>query len=148
MVAWLLLEPGVLPAGAALCACCQVRSDEAFLQELNEAMDKMNALGAWEMEGKAKDVLALLGLSDPNMKIEAMSGGQVCSSTTCSCTASNTNSCAAVCLRLSEPCVCGCLQARKVAVASALLGTPEVLILDEPTNHMDVQVRLIANAVP
>jgi ABC transport system ATP-binding/permease protein len=32
-------------------------------------------------------------------------------------------------------------QARKVAVASALLGTPDVLILDEPTNHMDVQVR-------
>ena len=32
------------------------------------------------------------------------------------------------------------VQARKVAVSSALLGTPEVLILDEPTNHMDVQV--------
>lgn len=82
------------------------------IQELNKAMDKMNALDAWELEGRAKDVLALLGLSDPNMKIEAMSGGQ----------------------------------ARKVAVASALLGTPEVLILDEPTNHMDVQVCLMTFA--
>lgn len=58
-------------------------------------MDRMNALGAWELETKAKDVLALLGLSDPNMKIEAMSGGQ----------------------------------ARKVAVASALLGTPECVLI-------------------
>jgi ABC transport system ATP-binding/permease protein len=83
-------------------------SEGQLVQELNDAMDKMNALGAWELEGNAKNVLALLGISDPSMKIEAMSGGQ----------------------------------ARKVAVASALLGTPEVLILDEPTNHMDVQVRL------
>ena len=35
------------------------------------------------------------------------------------------------------------VQARKVAVSSALLGTPEVLILDEPTNHMDVQVCIL-----
>jgi ATPase subunit of ABC transporter with duplicated ATPase domains len=32
-------------------------------------------------------------------------------------------------------------QRRKVAVAAALLGAADVVILDEPTNHMDVQVR-------
>ena len=32
-------------------------------------------------------------------------------------------------------------QRRKVAVASALIGSPDMLILDEPTNHMDVQAR-------
>ena len=48
------------------------------VQKLNEAMDKMNALGAWELETRAKDVLALLDIPDPNMKIKAMSGGQVC----------------------------------------------------------------------
>ena len=31
-------------------------------------------------------------------------------------------------------------QKRKVAVAGSLLGAPDLLILDEPTNHMDVQV--------
>lgn len=69
-------------------------------------MNKMTALDAWELETNAKDVLAHVGIQNPTMKIEAMSGGQ----------------------------------ARKVAVAAALLGSPDVLILDEPTNHMDVQV--------
>lgn len=76
------------------------------MQELNKAMDQMQALKAWELEANAKEALAQVGIIDPKMKVKAMSGGQ----------------------------------ARKVAVASALLGTPDVLILDEPTNHMDVQV--------
>lgn len=70
-------------------------------------MDNMTALNAWELEADAKSVLARVGIQNPGMKIEAMSGGQ----------------------------------ARKVAVAAALLGSPDVLILDEPTNHMDVQAR-------
>lgn len=75
------------------------------LQELNTAMDRMTALDAWELDANAKIVLERVGIQNPGMKIEAMSGGQ----------------------------------ARKVAVAAALLGSPDVLILDEPTNHMDVQ---------
>lgn len=70
-------------------------------------MDKMTALDAWELEASAQAVLAQVGIKNPSMKIDAMSGGQ----------------------------------ARKVAVAAALLGSPDVLILDEPTNHMDVQVK-------
>jgi ABC-type ATPase involved in cell division len=66
----------------------------------------MTALGAWELEAKAKEALENVGISDPNMPVHKMSGGQ----------------------------------RRKVAVAAALLGAPDLLILDEPTNHMDVQV--------
>lgn len=32
-------------------------------------------------------------------------------------------------------------QRRRVALAAALLSAPDVLILDEPTNHMDLEVR-------
>ena len=76
-------------------------------QALNKAQDKMNALGGWELEQRAKEALGEVGITSPDMKVEAMSGGQ----------------------------------RRKVAVAAALLGAPDVLILDEPTNHMDVQAR-------
>ena len=69
-------------------------------------MDKMNAYGGWELEEKAKAVLEQVGIADPFMAVEEMSGGQ----------------------------------RRKVTVAAAMLGSPDVLILDEPTNHMDIQV--------
>lgn len=104
--------------------------DRANRQEVNRAADAMNAMGGWELEAKAKDVLAAVGIADPRMPVGKMSGGQ----------------------------------RRKVTVAAALLGAPDVLILDgmllfvvwlpcpvasflpktiqegshaEPTNHMD-----------
>jgi ATPase subunit of ABC transporter with duplicated ATPase domains len=78
-----------------------------YAQALDKAQDKMNALGGWELEARAKEALGEVGIADPQMPVSAMSGGQ----------------------------------RRKVAVAAALLGAPDILILDEPTNHMDVQVR-------
>ena len=38
-------------------------------------------------------------------------------------------------------------QRRRVALAAALLSAPDVLILDEPTNHMDLEVRPGASAM-
>jgi ABC transport system ATP-binding/permease protein len=94
-----------------ICDCTLILARQLIevwsVQELNAAMDMMNAVGGWELESKAKAVLESVGIANPQMKIEAMSGGQ----------------------------------ARKVAVAAALLGSPDVLVLDEPTNHMDVQVQ-------
>ena len=69
-------------------------------------MDVMSALGGWELEALAKEALEQVGITNTNMPVAKMSGGQ----------------------------------RRKVTVAAALLGAPDVLILDEPTNHMDVQV--------
>lgn len=37
-------------------------------------------------------------------------------------------------------------QRRRVALAAALLSAPDVLILDEPTNHMDLEVRHVPRA--
>ena len=34
-------------------------------------------------------------------------------------------------------------QQRRVALAAALLSAPDVLILDEPTNHMDLEVSAV-----
>lgn len=70
-------------------------------------MDVMSALGGWELEALAKEALEQVGITNSNMPVDKMSGGQ----------------------------------RRKVTVAAALLGAPDILILDEPTNHMDVQVR-------
>ena len=39
-------------------------------------------------------------------------------------------------------------QRRRVALAAALLAQPDVLILDEPTNHMDLEVRLCQHQQP
>ncbi|MCT4619548.1 MAG: ABC-F family ATP-binding cassette domain-containing protein [Marinisporobacter sp.] len=68
--------------------------------KLNQDMD---ALGAWQLESEAKNVLTKLGIYDFDVKVGTLSGGQ----------------------------------RKRIALASALISPCELLVLDEPTNHID-----------
>lgn len=72
-------------------------------EQLVKANAKMEELGAWQLESEAKQALNKLGISQFDMKVEHMSGGQ----------------------------------RKRVAMAAALVLPSDILILDEPTNHID-----------
>eukprot|EP00879_Flechtneria_rotunda_P011674 GHRR01012194.1.p1 GENE.GHRR01012194.1~~GHRR01012194.1.p1 ORF type:complete len:625 (+),score=273.22 GHRR01012194.1:471-2345(+) len=74
--------------------------------ELEAAIEAMNTHNAWQVDSKAHRILEAVGLTDPNVKVGKLSGGQ----------------------------------RRRLALAAALLGSPDLLVLDEPTNHMDVEM--------
>jgi ABC transport system ATP-binding/permease protein len=48
---------------------------EAVMARLSQVTQKMDAIGAWELETKAKIVLSKLGIEDLDAKIEKLSGG-------------------------------------------------------------------------
>ncbi|KAI8472336.1 MAG: P-loop containing nucleoside triphosphate hydrolase protein [Monoraphidium minutum] len=74
--------------------------------ELQSAIERMDAMQAWEVDSEARRLLEAIGLPDPNAPASGLSGGQ----------------------------------RRRLALATALLGGPDLLVLDEPTNHMDVHI--------
>lgn len=78
------------------------KNDTAALDGL---LTKMESLGAWDFEQRAKQILTRLNITDLEQKVETLSGGQL----------------------------------KRVALAAALIVEPDLLILDEPTNHMDMR---------
>ncbi|MDA8227972.1 MAG: ABC-F family ATP-binding cassette domain-containing protein [Desulfitobacterium hafniense] len=70
------------------------------LMVLSQKMDELNV---WQLENDAKTILTKLGISNFDMLIGNLSGGQ----------------------------------RKRVALASALINPADLLILDEPTNHID-----------
>ena len=72
-------------------------------KELIAFTQKMDVMGAWDVESEAKNILTRLGITDYNADVKILSGGQ----------------------------------RKRVAMAGALIRTSELLILDEPTNHID-----------
>lgn len=77
--------------------------EEKLQKRLMELSGKMDALDAWEIEGKAKVVLTKLGIYNFNDKVMNLSGGEK----------------------------------KRIALAGVLISPCELLILDEPTNHID-----------
>ncbi|MBD2847858.1 ABC-F family ATP-binding cassette domain-containing protein [Paenibacillus sp. IB182496] len=77
--------------------------DEAAQQRLLTASQRVETLGAWQLESDAKAALTRLGIADYGARMGTLSGGQ----------------------------------RKRVALAEALVQPSDILILDEPTNHID-----------
>lgn len=77
--------------------------DKALQESLAKLSQEMDSKKAWDLESNAKGVLIKLGISDFDMEVENLSGGQ----------------------------------RKRVALARALIRPSDLLILDEPTNHID-----------
>ena len=86
------------------------RYEQALARNDTAAMDgllaRMEALGAWDFEQRAKQILTRLRIADLEQRVETLSGGQL----------------------------------KRVALAAALIVEPDLLILDEPTNHVDLEM--------
>ncbi|CAI5984633.1 unnamed protein product [Closterium sp. NIES-65] len=87
---------------------------------LQRAMDGVEAMGAWDVVAEAEKLLEILGLGDAALTNGGGGGG------------------GGIMERQVSSLSGG--QKKRVALAATLLAKPELIILDEPTNHMDVAV--------
>ncbi len=46
-------------------------------QELEVAIDKMNAHNAWQIDADAKRLLEAVGITDPSVSVDAVGGGML-----------------------------------------------------------------------
>jgi ATP-binding cassette subfamily F protein uup len=77
--------------------------NEALQEKVVKLSNDMESSNAWSLEAEAKMILTKLGITDFQMKMRELSGGQK----------------------------------KRVAMATALITPSDMLILDEPTNHID-----------
>lgn len=77
--------------------------NEALQEKVVKLSNDMESSNAWSLEAEAKMILTKLGITDFQMKMSELSGGQK----------------------------------KRVAMATALITPSDMLILDEPTNHID-----------
>lgn len=78
-------------------------SDEKIQKRMMDLTQRMDAIGAWQLESDAKSMLTRLGIYDFDAAVGELSGGQ----------------------------------RRRIALAGVLTAPSDLLILDEPTNHID-----------
>jgi len=79
--------------------------DEELLNQLHTLTAEMDRTGAWEAETYARTILSKLGITQLDMRLASLSGGQ----------------------------------RKRVALAQTLIDPADLLILDEPTNHIDIE---------
>ena len=75
-------------------------------KQLQDAMNTMDTLGAWDYESRVKEILSRLEVNDLDKTIAMLSGGE----------------------------------RKKIALSKVLIDDTNLLILDEPTNYLDIKM--------
>ncbi|MEJ0105600.1 MAG: ABC-F family ATP-binding cassette domain-containing protein [Bacteroidota bacterium] len=89
----------------------EIISDEGNMEKMNDAIVKMDELGAWDFDTKVKQVLGKLNIHNLNQKVNTLSGGQR--------------------KRVALA---------KTLIDIGFEHKHVLLVMDEPTNHLDIEM--------